>query len=391
MGDNSKQGASDATGSSGGGGGGGGNSGSNTTFPWTADDPLGLNEGYNNPSSLNYVGANAGSDYGNGLDNLGQDAGLGQVSTVGTNYGYWGYNDPLYGGQTVRLGSDGNMYIVDQGGTLTPYPSTWKSGYEADYNAFRDDPEAAKKAAAITAAGLMAVTGGAGFAGSGGSAGATGLGGGGMTLADLAAIYGSYKSSAANQKASANGPVLPKDVQASRLALGDQFLRMILTPGGLDYGAPPFPINIGEGNDPYAAVDRYRMQSRNAYQDELTSALDTERAKLGGQYGIRFGTDLQRGLGDTVNRTTNAREAMLGQLGVSAYDAFMGRRMGELGTKLTDYRKQQYGLLPLVANYLGGQPASSPYSGGDPFGQMMQGFGNSMAQAPLYQHLNKNR
>lgn len=199
--------------------------------------------------------------------------------------------------------------------------------------------------------------------------------------------YGAYSSNRSNQRNASRGPVLPADVQPARDFLGQLFLQMLSTPGGLDYGATPFPLNLGE-TDPFAAVNQYRTSSAPAFTDELNKALDTEKAKLGGQYGIRFGTDLQRGLGDTVASATASREATLGQLGVSAYDSFMQRRLAELGLRTDDYRKQKGGYLPLIANYLGGQPSSSPYSGGSPAGQAFQALGGGLANAPIYQYLN---
>jgi len=208
--------------------------------------------------------------------------------------------------------------------------------------------------------------------------------------AQVVAGVGQYKSNKSNRDAANRGPVLPADVQAPRAQLGAMLLQLLQTPGGLDYGETPFPLNLGE-TDPFAAVNKYRESSNPAFQTELQDSLDTERAKLGGQYGIRFGTDLQRGLGDTTNRITSNREANLGQLGIGAYDSFMGRRLAELGLRTDDYRKQHLGLLPLVMNYLGGQPASSPYSGGSPSGQALQTFGSILSNnsSPIYQYGNQ--
>ena len=201
------------------------------------------------------------------------------------------------------------------------------------------------------------------------------------------AAGGAYLSNRQNAKNAAAGPVLPADVQASRAFLGQLFLKMLSTPGGLDFGPPPFALNIGE-TDPYAAVNKYRESSAPAFQTELNTSLDTERAKLGGQYGIRFGTDLQRGLGDTLTNVTNAREAKLGELGVSSYDSYMNRRLAELSGRIGDYRQQQSGYLPLITNYLSGQPSSSPFAGGSPFGQGLQALGGGLANASLYKYLN---
>ncbi|HZN97992.1 MAG TPA: hypothetical protein VFB61_09720 [Gemmatimonadales bacterium] len=157
---------------------------------------------------------------------------------------------------------------------------------------------------------------------------------------------------------------------------------------GWEFGPTPFPTTLDEGGDPFAAVNRYRTASDPLFRDELSRSLDTEKSKLGGQYGIRFGTDLERGLGDTIRQTTNAREAQLGALGISAYDTYMQRRMADLDRQLGDFRSSQVGFLPLITNYLNGQP-SSQASGFSGTGFGLQSLGGTLSNYPIFQYLSR--
>jgi hypothetical protein len=401
----------------------------------------GKHGGADSTGSSNYYGSPFGA--GTGEDTITADSlGFSPLSNFfGTNPDY-GFGS----GAGAILGPDGNIYYVDaQGNINNATSSAYTQGYNNLYSSAGTlegeasaNPELYNQIVGAMGAGLAAgggnytqlfqqayqdVTGNAApsdpFASIGGGqmgdtnnganniygspygAGTdygTSMGGGGgngfnwgpviSSLGQLGSAFGAYKSTQQNARNAANGPVLPADVQPARNALGDIFLKMILGgQAGTSYGAPPFNLDIGEGNDPYAAVDRYRTASNPAFTRELSSALDSERAKLGGQYGIRFGTDLQKGLGDTAANAIGQRESSLGQLGVSSYDSFMQRRLAELGIKIGDYRTQQSGYLPLIANYLSGQPSSSPFQGGSATGQAFQALGSGLSNLPLYQYL----
>ena len=147
--------------------------------------------------------------------------------------------------------------------------------------------------------------------------------------------------------------------------------------------------------EPEAWLNRISEGTRPAFQDDLAAAYDTERSKLGGQYGIRYGSDVLNSLGLVTERALNDRNAALyAQLPAFLQAAIQGRQSAaNVALQGADWeRTNRLDPYNLSMQFALGYPPTTPYSsdaGASGSGALLQTVGNSLAMYPLYESLYK--
>lgn len=75
--------------------------------------------------------------------------------------------------------------------------------------------------------------------------------------------------------------------------------------------SPDYVNNLTSGGIAQGALDRYRTATQPGFLTDLNDALNETRARIGGQYGVRFGGDLTDMLGEQTRRAVIDREGVM--------------------------------------------------------------------------------
>ena len=140
-------------------------------------------------------------------------------------------------------------------------------------------------------------------------------------------------------------------------------------------------------NDVYGMLDQYRNRNRPQFEQTLQDSFNRAKTNLGGQYGIRYGTDAARIMDNEAGRASVGFEGDITRLFPQLFSTVGGLNLQGLNQARAD---QMQALSPIL-NFALQSPGSPNLAGYNPgpggAANALGGIAGTLAQYPLLQQL----